>query len=728
MPLSSSATRVPQQHEQKTRRRLVRSRTATGAARVLEEVQGLRALAVALVVIYHVWPASLPGGFLGVDVFFVISGYLIGSHLLREVQSSERVSLTRFWVRRIKRILPAAFLVLLACAVITAVALPKTVWANTFLQIGAASVYAVNWVLASHSVDYRAASEPPTIVQHFWTLSVEEQFYIVWPILLVLALWVARRMSKDKSLSVSTRTRVVGALALVATLATFGYSLQLTAYAPSLAYFSTFARAWEFGAGVTLASLALLIPRFFDSLREHRVWGQSRLLTIVGLAMIVGSAMLIDGSSLFPAPIGLVPVVGTLLVIVGGFTPSWSAGSVLGLRPVQFLGDISYSTYLWHWPFIVWFTYAFAREPTLKSGLVLIVVSLVAAWLTKLCVEDPMRRAKAFSRLRWPAYTFAGGGAALIIGLTALVGSTNVSTLPTPPTDAQSTDCFGAGAMLSGADCEEPFELPASLDLTAASQDLDTANWCLTWFDEDWKTCKLGDTSATSKGVIALVGDSYAASYTVAFDEYFKKTGYTVETFTRFGCPGLGFPDPGIDGANLADEGFVDCRAWSDKVRSELLAREDISTVVFISQTLTPADVEASGTRALSAEDVERTWSVLADAGKTLVAVTTSPDLAVGMVPTCLATAATSSAPCSRARSEVVFTSVRDQALSKLGGRVLGIDLTDAFCDGQRCYAVIGGVVVYADERHVSGTYSRTVLNYLGPQLLRAISSGTNHE
>lgn len=728
MQSSAPATRTPPPHEPTPRRSRVRNGVATGTARVLEEIQGLRALAVALVVIYHVWPASLPGGFLGVDVFFVISGYLIGSHLLREVQASERVSLTRFWVRRIKRILPAAFLVLIACTVIAAVALPETLRANTFLQIGAASVYVVNWVLASQSVDYLAASEPPTIVQHFWTLSVEEQFYIVWPILSVFTLWLARRITKGKSLSPSTRTTIVGVLALVATLATFGYSLQLTAYAPSLAYFSTLARAWEFGAGVTLASLVLLVPRYFERLREHRLWGQSRLLTLLGLAMVIGSSILIDGSSAFPAPIGLVPVFGTLLVIIGGFAPRWSIGSVLGLRPVQFLGDISYATYLWHWPFIIWFSYAFAREPSLKTGLVLIAVSLAAAWLTKVFVEDPMRRTRVFSTQRWPAYTFAGGGAALVIGLTILAGSMNVSALPTPPPDGRAADCFGAGALLSGAECDARFELPASLDLTAASQDLDTAHWCLTWFDEDWKTCRIGDTSASAKGVIALVGDSYAASYTVAFDEYFQEAGYTIETFTRFGCPGLGFPDPGVNGTNLADQGFVDCRMWSDRVRSELIAREDISTVVFISQTPTLAAVEAAGARALGTEDVERTWSMLADAGKTVITVSTSPDLEVGMVPTCLATAPASDAPCARARSEVVFNSVREEALDRLGDRVVDINLTNAFCDEQLCYAVIGGVVVYADERHVSGTYSRTVLEYLGPQLLRSISSRNAQE
>ena len=219
---------------------------------VLKEIQALRAVAVGLVVTYHVWPEWLRGGFLGVDIFFsLISGYLIGSHLLREVQLGGQVSLTRFWVRRIKRILPAAFLVLLASVVITVVALPETVWVNTLLQISASAVYFVNWVLAWQSVDYLVGSAARAVVQHFWTLSVEEQFYLGWPFLLVFTLLLFGRSTQGRRLGVRARLIVVVLLAGTAIAASFGYSVYITGFASGLAYFSTFAHAWEFGVGVS---------------------------------------------------------------------------------------------------------------------------------------------------------------------------------------------------------------------------------------------------------------------------------------------------------------------------------------------------------------------------------------------------------------------------------------------------------------------------------------------
>ncbi len=161
-------------------------------------MQALRALAVGLVVVYHVWPKRLPGGFIGVDVFFVISGFLITSHLLREVTRTGTLSVTRFWARRIRRLLPAAFVVLLACFVLTVTCVPQAYWPRSFVEIAASALYVENWVLAANSVDYLAAANQASIVQHFWSLSVEEQFYIVWPWLIVLALVVARRRAQAR--------------------------------------------------------------------------------------------------------------------------------------------------------------------------------------------------------------------------------------------------------------------------------------------------------------------------------------------------------------------------------------------------------------------------------------------------------------------------------------------------------------------------------------------------
>lgn len=155
------------------------------------DIQGLRALAVLLVVIYHLWPGRLTGGYVGVDVFFVISGYLITAHLVKEAAQSGTVALGRFWARRVRRLLPAAFTVLIACAVVALFVLPAAQRAQNLREIGASALYVQNWLLAFDSIDYLGAENQASVVQHYWSLSVEEQFYLVWPVLIVIALAVA---------------------------------------------------------------------------------------------------------------------------------------------------------------------------------------------------------------------------------------------------------------------------------------------------------------------------------------------------------------------------------------------------------------------------------------------------------------------------------------------------------------------------------------------------------
>lgn len=686
-------------------------------SRLMPEVQALRALAVTIVVVFHVWPDVLPGGFLGVDVFFVISGFLIGSHLFREVHQTGTLSLTWFWARRIRRILPAAMVVLIAAVLTTLWVVPRTMWPDTFLQAGSASVYVVNWVLAFQSVDYLGAEDPPTIVQHFWSLSVEEQFYILLPLVLVIAIFLVRTIVNRVALTRAV-LRIGLAVIVLGTAASFVYSTSITIYAPNFAYFDTFARAWEFGCGVILGAIAVIAPRWFESVRQHPILGRSRLLTVLGLVVILVVATSIDGSTLFPAPLALIPVAGVILVILGGFSTSTSIGPLLGMRPVQFLGDISYSTYLWHWLVLTWFIYWRGYAPGLVGGIAILAATGVLAWLTKIFVEDPVRRSRALGRRRWPAYTLAATSAAVVV---TLVASLSVITAPRAAGVVERDDCYGASAMLSGAACAEPFAVDEATDFAAAAADLDTSRWCLTWYTEEWRTCELGDPAATN-GVLALVGDSYAASYAVAFDEFFSAHGWKVETFTRFGCPGLAFADPELSASDLSAQESINCRTWSDRVREEILSRDDITAVVFINRPPGRPKSPEEASRSVQPGDVEKSWDLLVAKGKKVVTVRTSPDLDVGKVPTCLALNVANPALCARPRSEVVAWAPEDDALAAGVAGVTSIDMTDAFCDSAMCFPMIGGVVVYADERHVSGRYSRSVLDYLGPALLDAFA------
>src|SRR3954451_2902571 len=351
-------------------------------ADVRPEIQGLRAVAVAAVVVCHFWPSALPGGFVGVDVFFVISGFLITSHLLREVARTGRVSLAAFWARRARRILPAALLVLALCALATLAFVPEVHRQQFFAEIRASTFYVQNWKLAHSAVDYFAAGDGPSPVQHFWSLSAEEQFYLVWPVLILAAAALGRR--------------AIFATLAVLTAASLAYSVYKTAADPAAAYFVTPTRAWEFGAGGLLA----FAPA-----------GRARpLACLAGLAAIAVASATFSAATAFPGVAAALPVRGGCAVI-------WARAPLgpLAARPVQFAGDVSYGVYLWHWPLLVLAPYALEVP---RGGLLVLTLALAAA--TKRWVEDPVRRGRVLLA-RPPRWTLAPAAAvtALVIGLTA---------------------------------------------------------------------------------------------------------------------------------------------------------------------------------------------------------------------------------------------------------------------------------------------------------------------
>ena len=235
------------------------------AANYRPEVQALRALAVAIVVVYHFWPTVLRGGFVGVDVFFVISGFLITGGLVRESLSTGRLTLGAFWSRRIRRLLPSALIVLAATAIATALLLPRNTWIDTFRQITASALYVQNWVLASDSVDYLASENAASPVQHFWSLSVEEQFYIAIPVLMAITLLVVRSRARLR------KPALVILLATI-TVVSLAYSAYATQKSPASAYFETTTRAWEFALGGLLVFVPVGASRFFPAVRAVVGW------------------------------------------------------------------------------------------------------------------------------------------------------------------------------------------------------------------------------------------------------------------------------------------------------------------------------------------------------------------------------------------------------------------------------------------------------------------------
>ncbi|MCH6230735.1 acyltransferase [Microbacterium sp. CFH 31415] len=377
------------------------------------EIQALRAVAVILVLLFHLWETRVPSGYIGVDVFFVISGFLITAQLLREIERTGSIRLLDFWARRIRRLLPAAFVVILVTMVALMVVVPRTEWGPSLIESAASALYVENWASLARHLGFLPWVDYPLPVEHFWTLSVEEQFYLLWPLLLLLGVAVAA----GRRMSARARVQIIVALIIVAMLLSFAYSLWLSAQHPLHAARSTPSVVWEFAAGGLLA----LAPRLSQlSLSERAKTAVHCVASWSGLILIVGSALTPE-LFLHPAPGAVLPVLGAVLVIWGESNRSWLSPTRYGsLAPVQFVGDVSYGIYLWHQPIYVLVLLSTGENVRSVGALAVVAASILLGWLSKRFIEDPFRTSKFWKPLP-RTYGFAAGGM-LVISAIAGVG------------------------------------------------------------------------------------------------------------------------------------------------------------------------------------------------------------------------------------------------------------------------------------------------------------------
>lgn len=684
------------------------------------EIQALRALAMSAVVLYHVVPSRLTGGYVGVDVFFVVSGFLITGHLLREVERSGRVQLARFWARRARRLLPASLLVLLVSALAVFAVVPQTLWQQFLREIGASAVYLENWVLAGDAVDYLAHTNVASPAQHYWSLSTEEQFYLLWPLLILVASWVAARSGRR-------RRTVLGALLGAIVAASLAYSWWATAGSPPDAYFTTPSRAWEFGVGGLLAFVASSAPQGRDRLRSVVSWA--------GFAAIGWSVLTFTEATPFPGSAALVPVLGTVGVIwAGAPRGGWSTARLAGFRPVRFVGDISYSAYLWHWPLVVILPYALGHPAGARVKLAILGATLVAAWATKKWVEDPVRSRGPLVRRRSRATFLATAVASAAMVAVAAGGwlyvDVQVAHARAAATafDAGADPCFGAGAMDGRRRCSDPYAWSSSVSTAFAKSDLSHGFFCLTTSsDPTVKTCRFG--SAHPATTVALLGDSHTASLYEAMDQVAREKNWAVVTYLKTGCPALGSSH--FHGANQPWSEPPSCGAWGQAALREIAADPAISQVFtsYRSDVYKYVADDGSLHDDIPAAVVQDPLRRLADAGKTVNVLRAIPstggvqlgpqeaDLEVNQ-PDCIAQAGHVPDPCSGARAlRLTPDRLAAAAVAMHDSRVRVIDLTDAFCDPDRCHSLIGGVVVYFDGSHLTATFSRTLGQFIAQRL-----------
>ena len=361
-----------------------RNRRARRGKQHRTDIQGLRAVAVLLVVLAHAGTRFLQGGFVGVDVFFVLSGFLITGLLLAEARKNGSVSLLDFYLRRARRIVPAAALTLLVTNVAVLFVMNFVRAREAVHDDLRAAGFTANFRFAARGVDYFAQVDPPSPVLHYWSLSVEEQFYVVWPLLFSLALfgvavlWRLGRSGGDRRLM---------AVVLVLTTASLAWSIHLTATEPTTAYFSPFTRAWELGLGATVAVYASTLARIPASAKVAMGWA--------GVAAIGVAAVAFSDRTPFPGSVALLPTVGTALAIIAGMganTLRLSVGRLLSLRPMLIIGDRSYAFYLWHWPVLILAGHLAGHELSSSAKLVLVAGAFLLSCASYALVENPIHR------------------------------------------------------------------------------------------------------------------------------------------------------------------------------------------------------------------------------------------------------------------------------------------------------------------------------------------------
>ena len=702
-----------------TSRAAAHERPGSGSrTEVRTDIQGLRAIAVSLVVVYHVLPSALSGGFVGVDVFFVISGFLITLHLMQQPPSGGR-DLATFWGRRVRRLLPASLLVLSTTLVFSRIVAPEPQWGNTATQARAATLYAVNWVLANDSVDYLAAENAPSPVQHFWSLSVEEQFYFVWPILILGMVLLARRRTWNQDVS------VLGGLAALVALS-LGYSVYETATNPAAAYFVTPTRMWELGIGGLLATIVAVRQR--RGLPHLLATGPRIVLGWVGLAAIAWTAVTYTSKTPFPGYLALLPVLGTALVIAAAAPAQrLSPGSLLAVRPAQWLGDVSYSVYLWHWPLIVLIPQARSHNVDALDRVLAVALTLALAALTKTYVEDRFRTSAWGIPLK-KSFLLGVAGMAVVIAVTMVQdvevdhrASDARAELAKAVSDGG--PCFGAAALSRPADdCPKiafdrivPAPADAATDKSDAYADISGGKDCFSSLPRYPQTrCRFGDRSAPVQ--VALVGNSHAGQWLPALQQVARQRGWGITTYLSSQCAAAETLQR-FDTLAMSES----CLRWVRRT-TQAVADSKPDLVLYTNRISVGAvDKTYDESIPLYAEGMTKVLDVWKSADLPVLVLHDTPAPG-GSIPDCLAAHPDDYQTCNGTRTDWVSPEPAKDAVEESDtDRIRFIDLNDHVCRGSTCAAVNGGVVTYFDGSHLSATYARTLAPYLAPPLTRLL-------
>lgn len=674
---------------------------APTAHAVRRDIQGLRAIAVLSVIAAHAGLPYVDGGFVGVDVFFVLSGFLITSLLVREADRSGRISIAGFYARRARRILPAATVVLVAIVVFSAIELSygaaeraaeDSLWAAFFLA---------NVHFARLGTDYFSEGLPPSPVQHYWSLAVEEQFYVVWPTLLaLLLLGIARHNRRHPDRAPRSPWPLITTAAVLLCGASLAWSVVQTGTNPTAAYFSSFTRAWELGAGMLLA-IAGARCAHLPTVARH-------VLTVGGLAAIGIAMVAYSPTTPFPGYQALLPVLGTVAVLAAGVgTDGTGVGRLLMVRPMTWIGDLSYSLYLWHWPVLVLWAERNGDEKGPLETTALLIVILALSAVSYYCVENPIRNSRGL-RLQWRS--LALWPAAIALTVLVVLGAQSYASQEVEDHLADSGQFEGLRTQdipveqelarsVDPARADAPIEFPLTDldDVDDLAKDLWNFRYtCFVPQDRsEARICPVGDVDADRTMVV--VGDSHIGMWLPAFDALGAEHGYRVVPLIKLGCPPF---DVDLNVPRVR-EPYTTCSDFQDWAIAEIgrLSPE----VVYVGGRGMPRNMVAA------APDRPAAWtegvrSFIEQVTPLTPALRVLADVSLlGFEPIdCLTDVDATMGSCSSPEDARVLEAndLTREASEDLG--VPYVDVTPLACFEGRCPAFAGGRMVYANVDHLS--------------------------
>ena len=663
-------------------------------------MEGLRAVAVVAVLLYHAGVPFADGGYVGVDVFFVISGFLITGLLVRELEKTGTLSLARFYSRRAKRLLPLTVVVLAFVVALSWLLFDPVRMEEVSFGVAAAGLYFMNWLLAARAADYFAAGLEASPVQHFWTLAVEEQFYLVWPVLILTAAWWSRRTG------LNLRPVLAAAFAGVV-VSSLAYSVYSTQAQAGAAYFSTLTRGWELALGGLLA----LVPASRFGRLPRTAAG---VVAAAGLAAIAFATLRFDDDTLFPGHAALVPTLGTAAIIAAGFATTPAGPSrLLALGPVRHVGRISYSWYLWHWPPLV-FAAAIWGDLSPLEGVAVLAASYVPALLTNRLVERPFLHSETLTRFPRKALALGGACTATSVALGLLL----LALTPTVP-EAPEGKVAGASALRGGYSLQESAKAVHPTPREAEKKENRPrmyADGCHLDLEETRSPeCVYGNPS--SEITVVLFGDSHAMQWFPALDELAKERDWRLLGFSKSACPPA---DISVYSTGLRRE-YRECEEWRERTLGRIVREEDPSLVV--TSMLNRYRAREGGKGLPDKASNEAMVDGYASTLKTLrstgapVAVIEDVPRPDKDVPECVSQSLDRLQDCAFPRKKALGEPrINVRAAAEVEGASL-IDPTPMVCPEEACPAVIGDVLVYRNGAHLTRTYVNTLTPWLGEQL-----------